>query len=61
MIKTEYLELNGQLFVKNYSTNGFKIRKIGTDEIYDEAIDLVRMGYSYEETDIKVEGEDIWD
>lgn len=61
MIKTEYLELNGQPFTKTYSTDGFKIRKIGTDEIYDEAIDLVRMGYSYEETDIKIEGEDIWD
>lgn len=61
MIKTEYLELNGQPFTKTYSTDGFKIRKIGTDEIYDEAFDPIGTNRVYEETDIKIEGEDIWD
>lgn len=37
------------------STEGLKIRKAGTDEIYDEAIDIESAHYTYEETDIPVE------
>lgn len=32
-----------------YSDEGYKIQKVGTDEIYDEAIDV--LDYEYEETD----------
>lgn len=39
------------------STEGFKIRKIGTDEIYDEAIDVETSSYQYEETDLRIEVE----
>lgn len=60
MIKTEYLTINGIDFIKHYSSERFKIRKIGTDEIYDEAIDPIGTNRVYEETDIKIEGEDIW-
>ena len=42
------------LFVTK-STDGFKIRKVGTDEIYDEAIDVETASYQYEETDIPIE------
>ena len=55
MIKKENLIINGHSFVKTYSTNGFKIRKFGTDEIYDEAIDVVNAPYEYEETDMPIE------
>jgi hypothetical protein len=55
MIRIEYLELNGQPFTKTYSTDGFKIRKIGTDEIYDEAIDVENAPFVYEETTEKTE------
>lgn len=41
-----------------YSTEGFKIRKIGTDEIYDEAIDVEGAHYTYEETDIPIKNEE---
>ena len=61
MITTEYLTINGKRFVKTYSTDGVKIRRIGTNELYDEAIDIEWIDNSYEETDIKIEGEDIWD
>lgn len=54
MIKKENLIINGHSFVKTYSTNGFKIRKIGTDEIYDEAIDIENAGFVYEETTCKI-------
>lgn len=35
--------------VRSYSDLGYKIRKVGTNEIYDEAIDLEDAGYEYEE------------
>lgn len=31
------------------STEGLQIRKVGTDEIYDEAIDIEGAPYEYEE------------
>ena len=34
---------------------GFKIRKVGTDEIYDDAIDVAGAPFIYEATDIPVE------
>lgn len=34
---------------------GLKIRKVGTDEIYAEAIDVADAPFTYEETDIPVE------
>lgn len=39
----------------NLIPTGFKIRKIGTDEVYDEAIDVDGTPYTYEETDIPIE------
>lgn len=37
------------------SNENFKIRKVGTDEVYDEAIDVEFVNYQYAETDIPVE------
>ena len=37
------------------SDRGVMIRKIGTDEVYDQAIDVVFSLFAYEETDILVE------
>ena len=48
MIKTE-TRANG--FIYTYSDVGKKIQKVGTDEIYDTAIDLPNAGYTYAETD----------
>ena len=50
MIKVEILEQ----FKKTASDSGYKIRKVGTDEIYDEAYDLLTSEYEYEETDILI-------
>ena len=41
--------------VKTYSDKGMMIRKIGTEELYSEAIDPKRFNREYEETDIKIE------
>ena len=48
MIKTE-TRTDGLAYT--YSDVGKKIQKIGTDEIYDTAIDLPNAGYTYAETD----------
>ena len=42
---------------KTYSDNNKVIRKIGTEEYYTEAIDLISKDYEYEETDIEIEQE----
>ena len=47
MIKTE-TRTDGLIYT--YSDVGKKIQKVGTDEIYDTAIDLPNAGYTYAET-----------
>lgn len=41
---------SGNIIQKPYK----KIKKIGTDEIYDTAEDLLSSGFEYEETDIEI-------
>lgn len=43
---------DGVNLVRTYSDKGMQIRKVGTDEVYDEAIDVENAPYTYEETDI---------
>ena len=55
MIQTEPMTINNHHLIRTYSDAGFKIRKNGTDEIYDEAIDPAGSGRTYTETDEPVE------
>ena len=57
MIKQKTITINGRELTETYSDSGFKIRKIGTDEIYDKAIDIPNR-YEYEETTELIEQED---
>ena len=57
MIVQDTIEGNDNL-VKTYSDIGMMIRKIGTDELYSEAIDPKKFDRRYEETDIPVEKPD---
>lgn len=41
--------------IKRYSDKDVQIRKVGTDEIYDEAIDVEGAPFEYEETVIPKE------
>lgn len=43
---------DGVNLYRTYSDKGVQIRKIGTNEIYDEAIDVENAPFVYEETDI---------
>lgn len=59
MIITEYYKTrkDGVVLNRTYSDKGMQIRKVGTDEVYDEAIDVENAPFTYEETDIPIEGE----
>lgn len=45
----------------SYSDAGKKIHKVGTEEIYDEAIDVEDAPFQYEETDEPVDEEEVPD
>ena len=45
---------DGVNLFRNYSDKGVQLHKIGTDEYYDEAIDIESAPYEYEETDIPI-------
>ena len=46
---------DGVNLYKSYSDKNYYIKKIGTDEVYDEAIDVENAPYLYEETNEKRE------
>lgn len=48
---------DGVELYRSYSNKGFKIHKVGTDEIYNEAIDTEYSSYLYEETNILIEND----
>ena len=54
MVKKETVTIEGTEFTRHYSDSGVFIRKIGTEELYEEALDGVPCPYSYEETDMEI-------
>ena len=44
---------------KTYSNEGYIIHKLNTEEYYSEAIDVENTPFEYEETDEKIETEEI--
>lgn len=59
MIITENVTINGRQFVKNYSNAGMYIRQEQTGAVYSEAIDIENSAFTYVETDIPIEGEEL--
>lgn len=57
MITREFYKVrnDGVMLYRTYSTDKLKIRKVGTDEVYDEAIDVDNAPFVYEETAEKIE------
>ena len=47
---------DGVNLYRTYSDEGYMIHKIGTEEIYEEAIDVEDASYEYEETTELIEG-----
>lgn len=56
MIITEIYKTyeNGVNLIHTYSNENKYIRKVGTDEIYSEAIDIENSGHTYEEADLVI-------
>lgn len=46
---------DGVNLYRTYSDANMLIRKVGTEEIYSEAIDIETAPFTYEETDIPIE------
>ena len=61
MIKKEFYRVreDGVSLYRTYSTKNNYIQKIGTDEIYSEAIDVESANYEYVETSVKIEEEKV--
>ena len=63
MVKTEFYRTreDGVNLYRTYSDEQYMIRKIGTDELYEEAVDVENAPYEYEETDQLIEVEEKYD
>ena len=59
MVITENIVIDGEEFIKNHSDSGYMIKKVGTDEMYSEAIDPIGSGRTYVETDELIEEPEI--
>lgn len=57
MIVTDNVRFGRREFKRTYSDEDYLIRKIGTDEIYSEAVDVLDSSYEYEETEEKIPSE----
>lgn len=49
---------DGVKLYRTYSDMFYKIKKIGTEEVYDDAVDIEDNNFQYEETEEKI-GEEI--
>ena len=57
MIVQEKVVIRKRKFMKTYSDAGKMIRKTETGAVYVEALDLEPCSFTYEETDIDIDGE----
>ena len=57
MIKTEFL--NDGTLIKHYSDAGFMLLQVETGIKYSDPVDLVPCRYTYEETDEKIDAEEV--
>lgn len=51
---------DGVNLYRTFSDQNLKISKIGTDEVYEEAVDIENAPYIYEETAEPIESADGW-
>lgn len=63
MIKKEFYKTrsDGVNLYRTYSDENYKIQKVETKEVYDEAIDVENEPYTYEETTEQTEVEVIYE
>ena len=54
-------EIIDNTVVRHWSDAGVKLRQIETDTLWNDAVDVLPCAFTYEETDIPVDDEDIDD
>ena len=59
MLITETIMEGGREFVHNFSDEGFCVRQNETGIVYSDAMDIVPCQYTYTETDIPLDPEQI--
>lgn len=57
MIITEYIKIENR--ERRYSDLNMKIRQVETGYLYDDAVDVIPCPYTYEETDIPIEDNEL--
>lgn len=57
MIIVEYIETENR--ERRYSDLNMKIRQVETGNLYEDAVDIIPCLYTYEETDIPIEGNEL--
>lgn len=57
MIIVEYIETENR--ERRYSDLNMKIRQIETGNLYEDAVDIIPCPYTYEETDIPIEDNEL--
>ena len=58
IVREFYMErADGVKLFRTYSDEGKYIHKVGTDEVYSEAVDIEGKNYEYVETNKKIEDE----
>lgn len=59
MIRTEYPYKGSENLVRHYSDSGMMIRQEETGAVYADAVDVYPSRYTYTETSIPTEDEDV--
>ena len=59
MILTETIRHGEIELVRHYSDQNLVLKQIETNELFDDAIDVVPCAFTYEETDIPIEDREI--
>ena len=58
MISSEVFEIDGQTF-RHTKSDTYMIHKAGTNETYNDAIDLLESNFQYQETNISITPQDV--
>ena len=59
MIITDRITIEDKAYIRTTSDEGMMIRKDGTEEMYSEAVDTEEAGFTYTETDIPAEKDEL--
>jgi hypothetical protein len=62
MIRREFFRIreDGVVLYRTYSDANLYIRKVGTNEVYSDAVDVSNASYTYEETSKAIGEEEDW-